>query len=82
MGPEYIVTTEKKVFMRGKFNIFLLGVSLGVLLVALIYFADDIRKFIISRKNWINHLMLIMTFINTSLIIYILRLTKNNNNRS
>lgn len=66
--------------MRGKFNSFLFGALLGALLIILILFADDIRKFI-GRRDWIMWLLLIVTVINTSLIIYILRLTKNDTNK-
>lgn len=67
--------------MRGKINRFLLGVLLGALLMTLIYFADDVKKFI-GRGNWITWLLLVTTAINTGLIVYILRLTKHDNNGS
>ncbi len=67
--------------MRGKFNVFLLGVLFGAMLIILIYFADEIKQ-LISKTNLINWILLITTGINTGLIVYILRLTKNDNNRS
>ena len=67
--------------MRGKFNVFLLGVLFGAMLIILIYFADEIKQ-LISKTNLINWILLITTAINTGLIVYILRLTKNDNNRS
>ena len=67
--------------MRGKLNVFLLGVLFGAMLIILIYFADEIKQ-LISKTNLINWILLITTGINTGLIVYILRLTKNDNNRS
>lgn len=67
--------------MRGKFNVFLLGVLFGAMLIILIYFADEIKQ-LISKTNLINWILLITTGINTGLIVYILRLTKNDNNKS
>ena len=61
--------------MRGKFNILLTGVLLGALLMILIYFAADVKRFVIS---WVNQdvVVLTMTVVNTCLIGYTLRLTK------
>ena len=67
--------------MRGKFNVFLLGVLFGAMLIILIYFADEIKQ-LIGKTNWVSWILLITTAINTGLIVYILRLTKNDNNRS
>ena len=67
--------------MRGKFNVFLLGVLFGAMLIILIYFADEIKQ-LISKTNLINWILLITTGINTGLIVYILRLTKNDSNKS
>lgn len=69
--------------MRGKFNILFIGIILGVLLMTLIYhFADDILKFIGSGDHLIKWILLATTAMNTCLIVYILRLTKNDNDRS
>ena len=64
--------------MRGKLIFLLLGVLLGILGY---YFAGDIRKLIGSGGNWINYLLLLTTAVNTCLIVYILRLTKHDNDR-
>ena len=66
--------------MRGKFNVFLLGVLFGALLIILIYFADEIKQ-LIGKRDWVSWILLITTGINTGLIVYILRLTKNNNDK-
>lgn len=67
--------------MRGKFNILLIGVFLGISLTLLVYFADDIKRFIIRRVNE-EFVVLIMTVVNTCLIGYTLRLTKKDINKN
>ena len=65
--------------MRGNLIFLLLGVLLGILGY---YFAGDIRILIGSiSEDWIQYVLLITTAVNTSLIVYILRLTKHDNDK-
>ena len=65
--------------MRDKLIFLLIGVLLGILGY---YFVGDVRKLIISAsEDWIKYLLLITTAVNTCLIVYILRLTKHDNDR-
>lgn len=67
--------------MRGKFKSFILGILMGILIITLIYFSDEVKRFIVNQENWINWILLITTAINTALIVYILRLTKRDDDK-
>ena len=63
--------------MKSKLIFLLLGALLGILGY---YFADDMRRLISNASgDWIKYLLLITAFVNTCLIAYILKLTKDDN---
>ena len=65
--------------MKNKLLYFLTGVLVAIFGY---HFAGDIKQLIISpNEGWIKYVLLITTAVNTSLIVYILRLTKHDNDK-
>lgn len=68
--------------MRDKILFFFVG----AILVTAIYFAKDLKKladpFINHIKdNWVSAVPLVLSFVNTGILLYILKITKDDINR-